>query len=175
MLTFMRRAILAVAIILLVAPALASHVLEPDHRRVLDAWLKQHPTMRLATDKDCGCEEDIQRLRTQSGGVWKPVPDYHPYVAVGDFNGDRTTDFAVVLVDTAKTTKVFTLVIFNGPFGAEAKSPAFLKANLDLTEHGLFFGPPRPKPYRLVLGPFESEGSVFEPQNATYKLVYYEH
>ena len=175
MLSFMRRAILAVAITLLVTPALASHVLEPDHRRVLDAWLKQHPTMRLATDKDCGCEEDIQRLRTQSGGVWKPVPDYHPYVAVGDFNGDKRTDFAVVVVDTAKTTKAFTLVIFNGPFGAEAKSPVFLKANLDLTEHGLFFGPPRPKPYRLVLGPFESEGSVFEPQNATYKLVYYQH
>ena len=46
----------------------------------------------------------------------KPVPDYHPYVAVGDLNGDEKTDFAVVLVDTAKTSKAFTLVIFNGSF-----------------------------------------------------------
>jgi hypothetical protein len=36
---------------------------------------------------------------------------------------------------------------------------------------GLFYGPPRPKPYRLIVGTFESEGLVLQPLGNTYRLV----
>jgi len=41
--------------------------------------------------------DDIKQMKAGSGGVWKPVPDYHPYIATVDFNGDGAEDFAVVL------------------------------------------------------------------------------
>lgn len=166
-----RQSIFAATVVSLTGPAFGSHVLRPEHRRVLNAWLKLHPTLRLGTDEDCGCEDDIERIRTHSDDVGKAVADYHPYAAVGDFNGDGKTDFAVALVDTSKTTKAFTLIVFNGPFGGKAKPPAFLLSDLDLARSGLFFGPPRPKPYRLLVGRFESEGALFEPRNGTYELV----
>src|SRR2546422_7028023 len=46
----------------------------------------------------------------------------------------------------------FALVVFNGPFKSETASPAFIQSGLDLRYSGLFYGPPRPKPYRLLLG-----------------------
>jgi len=152
-------------------PALASHVLKAEHRRVLDGWLKQHPNLRLAALDDCeGCRDDIEQTRRGSGGPWRPVPDYHPYRAVGDFNGDGRQDFAVVLVDTSKRDKVFVLVVFNGPFRDIAKPPAFLETGMDLRHGGLFSGPPRPKPYRLLVGPFESDaGGVLKPRNGSYR------
>ena len=109
---------------------------------------------------DCDCPEDIQ-----------PVPDYHPYTTTGDFNGDGVVDFAAALVNRTATANKFALIVFNGPFGRGATSPAFLKLGLDLKGQGLFFGPPRPKPYRLLFGAFESEGAVLRPRGNTYELI----
>jgi hypothetical protein len=75
----------------------------------------------------------------------------------GDFNGDGATDFAVVVIKEHAEHE-FTLLVFNGPLDQKRPLPAFVDAHSDLTKtDGLFYGPPRPKPYRLVLGPFESE------------------
>jgi hypothetical protein len=86
------------------------------------------------------------------------------------FNGDGLQDFAVVLIDRTKQEKNFTLIVFNGPFKSETLSPAFMQSSMDLKYSGLFFGPPRPKPYRLLLGRFESDsGALLIPQGRGYQ------
>jgi hypothetical protein len=50
-------------------------------------------------------------------------------------------------------------------------APAFVKPGLDLKGQGLFYGPPRPKPYRLLIGRFEAEGATLSPSGRTYKLI----
>jgi hypothetical protein len=149
----------------------SADVLQPNQRSTLNAWLVQYPNLRMATVAECECADDVESMRTGYGGGWPAVPEYGPYVAVGDFNGDGTENFAVALNDTSKSDNAFVLVVFNGPFAGGAKSPAFVRADLDLRHQGLFFGAPRPKPYRLVLGPFESEGDILEPNKTTYRLV----
>jgi hypothetical protein len=112
-------------------------------------------------------------MRKGVGGQWKPVPDYQPYVATGDFNNDGDGDFAAVVVDTTKPIdKGFTLLVFNGPFTTSSENaiPAFEKGGLNLQGAGLFFGPPRPQPHRLVVGRFESEGMLLQPSGRSYRL-----
>jgi hypothetical protein len=112
-------------------------------------------------------------MRKGLGGQWKPVPDYQPYAATGDFNGDGHGDFAVVVVDTTKSiAKAFALVVFNGPIVATSKAPsaAFERFEMDLRGAGLFFGLPRPQPYRLLVGGFESEGMLLQPTGRSYRL-----
>ena len=134
-------------------------------------WLAQRPHYRLATDKDCDCAGDIKLMKTRYGGLTKPVRDYHPYVATGDFNGDGVEDIAVVVLDRSKKGKKFGLIVFNGPFKSDTASPAFMESGLDLKYSGLVYGPPRPKPYRLVLGPFESDsGVLLIPHGRSYRL-----
>jgi hypothetical protein len=110
-------------------------------------------------------------MKTGYGGLTKPVRHYHPYIATGDFNGDGVEDFAVVVLDRSKKEKNFALVVFNGPFNSETASPAFMQSGMDLKYSGLFYGPPRPKPYRLLLGPFESDsGVLLTPHGHGYRL-----
>jgi hypothetical protein len=107
-------------------------------------------------------------MRTYKESSWQAVPDYHPYRVSGDFNGDGIKDFAVVLKN--RKDKSFALVIFNGPLNYRNPTPAFIKSGLDMVHMGLFYGPPRPKPYHLILGPFESEGIELIPKGRTYKM-----
>ncbi len=149
----------------------SGRTLTQQEQKVLEAWLSRHPEYRIAEDEDCACPDDIRQMRAGSGGVWKAVADYRPYVATGDFNGDGQEDFAVVVVERSKKRSNFTLLVFNGPFESETVSPAFIKSGLDLMYRGLFYGPPRPKPYRLVVGRFESDtGSVLVPHGRGYRL-----
>lgn len=67
-------------------------------------------------------------------------------------------DFAVVLIDGGKQEKNLALIVFNGPYKPETQSPAFFQPGMDLKYIGLFYGAPRAKPYRLLLGPFERFG-----------------
>lgn len=155
----------------LIPSASATHLLSTDQKKVVSAWLGKHPGYRLATDKDCACDEDLRTIRvTGYGGRWKPVPDYHPYVVSGDFNGDGEIDFAVAVVRTNAPHK-FTILVFNGPITSVGDAPSFVDADSDLTGIGFFYGPPRPKPYRLVVGAFESEGYVLTPKGRTYRLI----
>ena len=158
------------ACLMVTAPSKAGHTLNSEERLVLKGWLAQHSGYRQATDEDCDCAGDIQQLRAGYGGAWKPVHDYHPYVATGDFNGDGVEDFAVVLIDRSKQEKNFALTIFNGPFGPASPAPAFMQTGMNLKYAGLFYGPPRPKPYRLGLGPFESDsGALLVPHGHGYR------
>jgi hypothetical protein len=158
-------------LLFLVMPGWCRHTLTSQEQKITDDWLARHPTYRVATDADCGCREDIQQMKAGYGGNWKAVPDYHPYVATGDFNGDGARDFAIVVIDGSKSAHNFTLLVFNGPFRSKRASPAFLESGLDLRNQGLSFGPPRPKPYRLVVGPFESDNTwILVPQGHAYKI-----
>ena len=152
----------------------AGHTLTQGHKVVLQAWLSAHPSFRLATVEDCRCADDVANMRQGLGGEWRPVADYQPYVATGDFNGDGKTDFAVVLVEKSAQPGSFAFLVFNGPFAEGPQEPAFIESGRDLARQGLFFGPPRPKPYRLLLGPFESEASILMPKGKTYSRVYNE-
>lgn len=135
------------------------------------AWLGQHPSYRLARDQDCECDEDLRTVRAVGyGAKWKPAPNYDPYFVTGDFNGDGVADFAVVVVNTHKAHD-FTMLVFNGPIDEHHPSPAFANEHRDLRGVGLFYGPPRPKPYRLLVGRFEAEGLVLQPHGKTYRLV----
>jgi hypothetical protein len=107
----------------LVAAAWGGHTLTAQEQEILKDWLAQHKQYRLATDEDCDCAGSIDDMKTGYGGKVKPIPNYHPYVATGDFNGDGVRDFAVVVIDRSKHEKNFTLVVFNGPFDSETASP----------------------------------------------------
>lgn len=158
-------------VIALPTAAWGGHALTSQEQEILGVWLTRHPQFRVATNGDCDCAEDIKQMKAGYGGSWTPVPDYHPYTATGDFNSDGVDDFAVVVVDRSKSTHNFALLVFNGPFGSNAVPPAFVESGLDLHGKGLFFGPPRPKPYRLVVGPFESDNTaILVPRGRTYKL-----
>lgn len=143
-----RRTILALLIFALLLPlrVWSKHALSSIQKTVIDMWLREHPSYRLATDADCGCDADVRIMRVEGyGGRWKPVPDYHPYVASGDFNGDGVEDFAVAVVNRSKKTRKFTLLVFNGPFSSSEINPAFMDTDVDLRGIGFFYGPPRPK------------------------------
>lgn len=151
--------------------AWAGHTLAPREEAVLRAWLARHTSYRLATDADCGCQDDINGMRS-GDETWRPVKDYHPYVASGDFRGDGIFDFAVAVIDRSHAGGGFTLLVFDGPFQSVDEPPAFVDGGLDLKHKGFFYGPPRPKPYRLVVGPFESDNTcILTPHGATYRLV----
>ena len=140
------------------------------YAHVISVWLTNHPTYRVATDADCGCEEDLKRVRTVSMGAWKARPNYHPYYVVGDFDRDGVPDIAVGVIDQT-APGVFRVAIFNGPFSKHATSEAaFLSAPRRLGQ-GMFFGAPRPKPYMLVVGAFESEGAVLKLTPKGYVLT----
>src|SRR5512142_2621065 len=94
----------------------AGHILTARQQSVLDAWLAGHKNDRLATDADCGCQDDISQMRTGYGGAWSKVKDYHPYIATGDFRGNGVLDFAVAVLDRSANKDRFTLLLFDGPF-----------------------------------------------------------
>jgi hypothetical protein len=166
-----RQCVSTVTLLLSLIPSTsASHLLSTAQKEVVSAWLHEHPGYRLANDKDCSCDEDLQTLRkTGYGGRWKPVADYHPYAVSGDFNGDGQVDLAVAVIRTNAAHK-FTILVFNGPIKSIGAPPSFIDADSNLTGSGFFYGPPRPRPYRLVVGAFESEGYVLVPKGRTYRL-----
>jgi hypothetical protein len=169
--TMSLKRLLLFAIVLSALPAWCGHTLTKQQQRIVDSWLAQHATYRAARDADCNCPDDIRQMKSGYGPDWPGVPDYHPFVATGDFNGDGVADFAIAVVDNSKSEKNFTLLVFNAPFGSNQASPAYTESDLDLRYQGLSFGPPRPKPYRLVIGPFESDNTwILVPRGRTYKV-----
>lgn len=144
--------------------------LHPRHEKILHKWLSQMPDLRLATEADCNCADDIRETRTRKVGIWKPVPNYTPYYASRDFNSDGQIDFAVALINKTKFTKRFAIAIFNGPFQIhKSYKPALFEKDFELRGKGFVFGSPRPKPFRLILGYFESDSSIlFQPRGNRY-------
>ena len=145
-------------------PHRVSYNLTVQQRNVLQSWLSKHPSFRLATDADCQCADDIERMRNGSDGA--PVRDYHPYQVNADFNGDGRDDFAAVVVEDGKADS-FMLLVFNGPLASSAPA-SFVKSLGRMAGDGLFFYPRRNA--RLVVGRFESEGVLLEPRGKSYTL-----
>lgn len=140
-----------------------------EHRTILQKWLAKNPKFMVATDKNCGqCAEEIANQRRLSGA------DYHPYYVVGDFNGDGKKDFAVALTeleadDEGRAEQKFMVLVFNAPLSRRTAIPAFKKDDLILRDGGLFFGPPRPRPYRLFIGLFgNDQGLTLIPRGRKY-------
>jgi hypothetical protein len=147
---------------------LAKHTLNATEESVLLAWLAGHRELRRAVIADCRCGENIASIRDGFRGSTTPVPDYDPYTVEGDFNDDGSPDFAVILIDTRRQKAPHALVIFNGPLRPSSKPALFLR-DLDMESAGLYYW--GPKPFRLVIGPFESDDiSTFQPHRRTYTL-----
>ena len=150
-------------------PAELPSYLSAQHRDVLLRWLRREPDLRVATDKDCGqCESDIESQRRAGG------PDYHPYYAVGDFNGDGKQDFAVALIELeadaeGRLEQRFVVAVFNAPFARRIVEPAFEKDGLNLRDGGLFYGPPKGRAGRLFIGLFSNDtGLTLIPRGRKY-------
>jgi len=166
-----------------------------QHRAVLQRWLKRERNLRAkrdeekerkekrkeekeeeksavalraALDEDCGqCADDIASERKGRGS------DYHPYYAVGDFNGDGKQDFAVAVIEQKvegeMLTPKFIVAVFNGPFSRSATQPAFVRDGLNLRDGGLFFGPPKIQSNRLFIGLFiNDQGLTLIPKGRKY-------
>ncbi len=101
----------------------AAH-LQPQHREVVERWLKQRTNFRLAVDGDYVDKSFVAAERAS-------FENYHPYYLVADFNGDKKDDFAIALVDTQKRARKFAIVVFNGPVGEESV-PALFREGFDL-------------------------------------------
>jgi hypothetical protein len=152
-----------------VTAACCSHTLTQEQTAFLASWLKQQDSWALTEDSDSSCPADIAAVRNgNSSGPWKPIPDFHPYQVVGDFDRDGLVDMAVVLKKQKEEGTNFALAVFNGPF-TKPHAPAFLQEVGDMQCAGLFFGPPRPQPYWLVVGPFEAQGRVLVPDGPSYE------
>jgi hypothetical protein len=151
-------------------PATVTANLQPPYQQVVQIWLKKHPGYRLAVDSDCGeCTDQIQSVQQEMSEGGKGVSEYHPYTVVGDFNSDGQTDLAIVVVAPINSAKRFKILVFNGPFRASHfHQPAFVSEFTDMKGQGLFFGGPRPKPFRLLVGGFESEGILLVPKGKGY-------
>ena len=131
-------------------------------------WLSHHSDYRLAKDSDCSCDDDLAQARAGWPPEWPPAPDYHPYYIVGDFRGDGAEDVAVGVISQQHPNKFRVLIIHGRPPSGTARK-AFLSEELDFRQ-GLFYGAPRPKPWRLGVGPFESDGVTFEPTRDGYRF-----
>ena len=145
-------------------------VVPADHLQVLNRWLFQYRELTPVRMADCvdvsrdasGHErvESCERLVTNFRS-WSKDPSANPFYARGDFNEDGFEDFSVVLADAnvKDSRKAAMVVVFNGPFASrEVKEPKFILLRPSVSETFVGFGPPRAKPWHLVIGPPEAEG-----------------
>jgi hypothetical protein len=92
----------------------------PEHRSVLQDWLKGKPNLRAATESDADADE-LKLIRDGYTGK-----SFQAFYSVADFNRDGQKDFAIGLIDKDKTDTLV-LAVFNGPFrkGKAATTPAY--------------------------------------------------
>lgn len=137
----------------------AASRLQPQHKTVVEQWLRGKPSLRLATLGDCLNKEGLAATREQFG------KNYFPYYVVGDFNRDKRGDFAIVLVNKHKSGEKFAIAIFNGPVSTRS-TPAFFEEGWDLSDGGLIKGGGG-----ILAGPFESDNCVIlRPSGRKYVI-----
>jgi hypothetical protein len=134
----------------------------------IENWLTLHQEFRVIDDAECKCDDELKDIRTMTRGAWVADPSYHPYYVTGDFNGDGRIDLAVGVRRMGADAKFQVLIISGYRVARHGQNCAFLSQAFDVGE-GLFFGPPRPKPYRLLEGPFDTDvGVTFSPRRGCH-------
>ena len=126
-----------------------------SHQNQIQTWLSTHPKYRLATEADCQCAEDIASLRKGAGDAYPPQPNYEPYYATGDFDGDGIEDAAYIVLSQSSNTGVSVVVLF----GNGANPSEFIRQKDNVKGTGLFVHKPTTgqKRWILEIGAFESE------------------
>ena len=137
--------------------------LRPEHKVIVEEWLKVRPDLRLATDADNINKDGLAVTRKERG------KNYHPYYAVGEFNGDGKEDFAVAFVKKRKSKWPFVFAIFNGPLTKGAK-PSYSLDDADLADGGIMYSAKGSvRQGRLLFGTFESDNCVIvRPRGRSY-------
>ena len=148
----------------------ASSDLSAVQKASLQAWLAQNPTFRLATEADCDCADDIQRMQ-KSGPAGVPIPDYDPDLLVGDFRHNGQSDFAVIVMDSTvkpdrtNTDDGSTVLIFDGRF-LKPKLPVLVD-RIGLAKGRGFLQ--KKDDGHLLIGELYGDASVYIPKGRSYK------
>ena len=116
------------------APARASDAgydLRPSEQAAVDAFLREHPDLRVATDSDHRVSDDE--------GVAGLYGIYHPYFVRGDDNDDGILDFVLAFVrrDSDRDTPWFSVVVFAGKPDGSFATGAFLEREISLADGDL--------------------------------------
>ena len=110
----------------------AGYDLRPAEQAAVDAFLRQHPELRVATDADHRTSEDGDDVAGLYGV-------YHPYFVRGDDNDDGLLDFVLALVrrDSDRDTPWFSVVVFAGKPDGTFAPGAFLERDISLADGDL--------------------------------------
>ncbi len=156
---------------------------KPEHREVLQQWLKSKTFLRPAVEElDNGMfhdknYEDKENFKENFEGNMRMIRESvgengYQYYSVGDMNHDGKVDFAVLFVDSSsKGTDEFddfALAIFNAPF-KKGQSPAYFEQNLSGVTNSYIVYDLMTKKH-LYLGKFESDVlcATYYPKGKTY-------
>ena len=107
-----------------------SYGLRPAEKAGVEAFLKAHTDLRLATDADArAAEPDLTRLY----GV------YHPFFLRGDVNDDGLIDIVTAFVrrDSPAGMPWFSVVVFAGRAGGSFDAGTFLERDVSLANGDL--------------------------------------
>ena len=122
----------------------------PEHKTVIDNWLKKKAGLRLAAEKDANTE-GLKFYRQDWGS------DFNPFYAVGDFNRDGRKDFAVLLVflTKKKVDYEYAIAIFNAPFGPNKRPNYFERGYIGIDTSYIIYN--KMEHRRLFLGIYEGD------------------
>jgi hypothetical protein len=101
--------------------------LRPAEKSAVEAFLKVHTDLRLATDADA---------RSPDASLMQLYGAYHPYFVRGDVNDDGLLDFVVAFVrrDSAAGSPWFSVVVFAGREGGRFDAGTFLEREITLAD-----------------------------------------
>jgi len=109
----------------------AGYDLRPAEQTAVDAFLREHPDLRVARDGDHRASDD--------DGVAGLYGVYHPYFVRGDDNDDGILDFVLAFVrrDSDRDTPWFSVVVFAGRADGTFAPGAFLERDISLADGDL--------------------------------------
>jgi hypothetical protein len=101
----------------------------PAERAAVEAFLRQHPDVRLATDDDRRAPDGGEDMSSLYG-------IYHPYFVRGDVNDDGILDFVIAFVrrDSDRDTPWFSIVVFSGRGDGGFAAGVFLERDISLAD-----------------------------------------
>jgi len=101
-------------------------------------------------------------LRRGQGSAWKPQPKYQPYYARGDFDGNGSTDFAVVVRPVDREEGALILVFLSGKSTRGPMPLSYPVSGKSIKNVGLFLGRGQAPRVPLLFGAFASEAEEVE-------------